>query len=306
MWDKESLYAKAKLYVRKGLDHEEPTSSEPPLWCIMSLELLARSALAKVHPALLADPKDGANILFAFGFPGKSAPISIPAKTVFHRCVVVCPGFTQSHYDQCMTWMNWRNEEVHTGGLPFEGLRTSKWQPHFFQIASTLLAGMGHDLADFVGGSHAKHAESMLDGFSDAKKKEAHEEVRTKRAEFEALDIEERLKRVQTGKEQRQRLSRSMTKSVDCPACGGPAHVIGDILRSTTPRDNDGTLVQEDVWLPVGLKCYACGLAFKDHAQVNALGFGDQFTSVDVIDPKEYYDIRFDPSDYYEPDYGND
>ena len=24
------------------------------------------------------------------------------------------------------------------------------------------------------------------------------------------------------------------------------------------------------------------------------------------LDPKEYYEIQFDPSDYFEPDYGNE
>ena len=61
MWDFQSLYTKSKAYVRKGLEHEDPDSPEIPLWCILALELLARAALSKVNPALLADPKDDIN-----------------------------------------------------------------------------------------------------------------------------------------------------------------------------------------------------------------------------------------------------
>ena len=88
MWDYESIYNKAKYFVRKGLDHEEPESTEIPLWCILSLELLARATLSRINPALLADPRDGNNILSALGFPGKTAPVSVPAKTVFFTLYV--------------------------------------------------------------------------------------------------------------------------------------------------------------------------------------------------------------------------
>ena len=64
--------------------------------------------------------------------------------------------------------------------------------------------------------------------------------------------------------------------------------------------------MQDDVWLPIGLACFGCGLKLKEHAHMHGIGLGDQFVTRDVLDPKEYYEIEFDPADYFEPDYGND
>jgi hypothetical protein len=308
VWDHDSLYKKAKLYVRKGLDHEEPGSPEVPFWCLLSLELLARAALSRVSPALLADPQDGANVLYACGFPGKTAPRSIAAKTVFRRCQVVCSGFTERELNKCIEWLNWRNEELHSGGLPFEHLTTSKWLPDFFQVANILLKANKQTLKDYAGGSHVKTARTMLEALSSEKMKQAHEMVQTMKSRFSSLSKKEQRERLSSGTEQLAAIYKrgGRPRKIKCPACAGPAVLIGSIIRSTTPRDENGQLVQEDVWLPVGLKCYACELTLKEHAHVNALGLGDQYTSLDTLDPADYYSIEFDPADYYEDDYGND
>ena len=308
MWDYDSLYQKAKLFVRKGLEHEAPHSPEIPLWCILALELLGRATLSKIHPALLADPKDGVNLLFACGFPSKKAPTSIPSKTVFHRCVVVCRDFSEDDYNRCMAWMNLRNEELHTGSLPFEELKTSTWLPDFFRICAILLNQNGVKLENFVGAEHASTANEMVESLSLKKRQETHSTVEDKRREFLALGIEDRLARIKRGKTKAKTswslLSRS--KEIKCPACEGVALIVGDLIRSTTPKDSDGELIQESVWLPSRLVCFCCDLKLMGHAQVAALGFGDQFVTTEVLDPKEYYGIEFDPSEYYQSEYQNE
>ena len=308
MWDYDSLYKKAKVYVRKALEHEQPTSEEVPLWSVLALELLARATLSSIHPALLADPRDGASLLHACGYPSKKAPTSAPARTVFHRCVVICGEFTEQDYNKCLEWLNWRNEELHTGELPFEQLKTGSWLPDFFRICTTLLHANQSSLEDFVGPEHAKMATDMISALSAQKRSEAFDAVKKKRAEFQNRQVEERLERIRDGKEQikDQYRLRARGKEIVCPSCEGPALVVGDLIRSTTPRDDEGEFVQDDVWLPAGLRCWCCGLKLVEHAHVSALGFGDQFVTQDILDPKEYYEIQFDPSDYYEPDYGNE
>ena len=308
MWDYDSLYKKSKLFVRKGLDHDEPRSPEVPLWCILSLELLARATLARVNPALLADPTDGANILYACGFPAKRAPTSIPAKTVFHRSVVVCEEFSERDYAYCLEWLNWRNEELHTGGLPLEQLKTSAWLADFFRISEIFLCQNGESLTEYVGPEHAKTANEMREALSDQKKSEAYQLIKEKREEFQQLVVEERLERLKLGTERRKVKwnLRARGYEFDCPACEGPALVVGNLIRSTTPKDEDGELVQDDVWLPAGLVCFGCGLKIIEHAHMHGIGLGDQFVTRDILDPKEYYGIEFDPADYYEADYGNE
>lgn len=308
MWDYDSLYQKARSFVRKGLEHEAPDSPEIPLWCILALELLARATLSKIHPALLADPRDGANVLYSCGFPSKKAPTSVPAKTVFHRCVVVCQDFSEDDYNRCMEWMNLRNEEFHSGSLPFEELKTSNWLPDFFRICAILLDKNGVNLESFVGAEHATTANEMVESLSLKKRQETHSTVQDKKTEFLALGVEDRLVRIRQGSKKAKTswslLSRS--KETKCPACEGVALLVGDLIRSTTPKDSHGELIQESVWLPSRLVCFCCDLKLMGHAHVAALGFGNHFVTTDVLDPKEYYGIEFDPSEYYQSEYENE
>jgi hypothetical protein len=78
-WESESLYAKAKLYARRA-HNESVDSSLFAFWMSLALELLARSALAQIHPVLLADPREQDNIHYAFGINPKNPPKSIPLR----------------------------------------------------------------------------------------------------------------------------------------------------------------------------------------------------------------------------------
>ena len=238
MWDYDSLYNKAKVYVRKALEHEQPESEEVPLWSVLALELLSRATLAKVHPALLADPRDGGSLLHACGYPSKKSPTSVPAKTVFHRCVVICGEFTEQDYEKCLAWLNWRNEELHTGELPFAQLKTGSWLPDFFRICATLLHQNQSSLDDFVGPEHAKMAANMISALSAQKRTEVFHAVKKKKAEFQELPVEARLERIRDGREnlKGQYRLRARGKEIVCPSCEGPALVVGNLVRSTTPR----------------------------------------------------------------------
>ena len=305
MWDYGSLYQKAKYFVRKGLDHETPESPEIPLWYILSLELLARATLSRISPALLADPRDRNNILYALGFPGKTVPVSVPAKAVFILCMAVCEKFSKQEYNRCVEWLNWRNEDMHTGRMPFENLKTSIWLPDFFRICSILLEQNETDLDDFVGTSHTSQATTMVESLSQEERAKTHEAVRESREDFQKLGISERLERIKRGGDKLQEvlLRHKSGKQIKCPSCEGEAVVVGDLIRSTTPKYEEGELTQDDVWLPKAMGCYCCALKIRGHAGFAALGFGDQFVTKDYLDPKEYFEIEFDPADYFEPDY---
>ena len=307
MWAFDDLFLKSAALARRGLNHPEPTSSEVPLWCFVSLELLARATLSQTNVALLADPTDGNNILYGCGFPSTKSPKSIPAKTVFHRCTVICPQFTTKEYDTCMVWMNQRNEELHTGALAFDSLGSSEWMPRFFQITSILLEHVGKPLKDYVGTDHVETASTMIEALSEENKKTAFAKIKSAKDAFLAEEVTVRLELIQEGKELREKdyASRIVGYDFVCPACEGPAIVTGDIVRSTVPHDDDGEFIQEDVRIPTKLKCYACDLELEGHPLLHAIGQGNQFTKTDYLDPKDYYGIEFDPEEYFDGGYMN-
>lgn len=308
MWEFEDLFNKSKLFIHRALDEDDPESSEFIFWCIISLELLARAVLSKIHPSLLADPKDGNNILFACGFPSIKSPISIPAKTVFHRCTVVCAEFTEQDYNDCILWLNWRNEEVHTGSLPLNNIKTSQWLSKFYKIIKILLTECSKTLEDFLGLENAKTANEMVNALDESNKKIAFQMIKDAKEKFNKLGMEERLERI---KESENKLKLDWRKEyhgkkVKCPVCEGAALLNGSLVRTSQPKDVEGELVQDEIRLPNEFNCYSCETKISGHELLYSLDLGDQYSKRIYLDPKEYYDISFDPSDYYEPDYGND
>ena len=308
IWGYNELFNKSKLFIRKALEHEDPTSFEVPFWSIISLELLARSTLSKINPALLADPREGANILFACGFPSDKSPVSIPAKALFLRCKDVCPEFTSKEYEQCMIWINYRNEELHTGALRLQTLKTSEWMPEFFRIVKILLDFNVEALDNYVGAKNIEYIKTMIKAVIDNKKSEVYSLIKKAKEEFDRLDVEIRLEKIKSSKEKRTHewLSRYRGQEIDCPACGGAALVTGELIRSTTPKDDGEGLAQEDVILPNKLKCYSCSLELNSHEQLHAIGMGSQYIVKDYLDPRDYYGIEVSPQDDVDFDYGND
>ena len=78
-------------------------------------------------------------------------PRSVPAKTVFSRCQVIIPEFTENEFNKTMTIMERRNEELHSGTLGFEALKTQFWLADYFRICKILLAFQERTLEDWFG-----------------------------------------------------------------------------------------------------------------------------------------------------------
>src|SRR5215213_12010685 len=88
-WDSEALWIKAKLFINYALDDGETRSfDERALWASLSLELLAKAALSRASPLLIAVPnEDGKNLLAASGLTDDEATFTtITAATLFNRC----------------------------------------------------------------------------------------------------------------------------------------------------------------------------------------------------------------------------
>ena|ERR1700674_1353063 len=120
-WTSEALYGKARVYIQRA-QNEKLDSPLFGFWMSLSLELLCRAALAKIHPVLLADPTKEENIQYVFGINPKKNPKSVQAKTVFARRSVFIPNFTDKMSVHCLIMADRRNSELHSGMKSFSGL----------------------------------------------------------------------------------------------------------------------------------------------------------------------------------------
>lgn len=284
-WTYDALWQKTKLYMDRALD-EERDGPLFPFWATLALELLARATLAKIHPALLAEPDC---LLFAFGYDLGVKPKSVMAKTIFLRCEKVVPGFGGEELKKCMTMVDRRNEELHTGALAFEAIPTQLWLTEYYRISKLLLSFQQRPLADFLGEQEAAAAEKMILAAEQEVLKNVKATISRIHAAFEALDPLERENRGQLALAAIQRCSNLSKKIHKCPACGNNGLITGEQVRASEPRLRDGLLYTDLAFLPTSFSCDSCGLQFEGHALLHAAGMGGQYSVARFYDPVEYY-----------------
>lgn len=186
VWDSDVLWEKTKLYVAHAAS-EEQEGALFPFWSILALELLARTVLSSVHPALLADTQSGANLLYAFGYGQPERPRSVPGATVFRRCAVVVEDFTEGDVIGAIGLIELRNEELHSGGTPFAGLKTGIWLADYYRLSQALLRALGKELADLFTEEEARAAETMIAAAAEALESEVKQYVADLRSAFQNM-----------------------------------------------------------------------------------------------------------------------
>jgi hypothetical protein len=142
-YDHEALWLKSKLFLNWALeDGEHRTFDERALWASMALELLAKAALSKVSPLLIATPtEEGANILIAAGLISGDARFeSIKASTLFKRCARAYKPFNDTH---ALAIAQARNNFLHGGEAAFTKMPPEAWWPRYWTLAIILVHAHG-------------------------------------------------------------------------------------------------------------------------------------------------------------------
>jgi hypothetical protein len=304
-WTFDKLFNKAKIYVQRAFDANGHDDSLVPFWATIGLEFLGRAVLAKINPALVADPQVGENLLYAAGFTSIKAPKSIMAKTVFARCETIIDDFTKADFAFVMSLVERRNEELHSGGLPFEDFKTSEWQTDYYRVSEILLKHAELGLPDLFGEEEAKIAEKLI----DAANTELMATVKKKLGALQTLakewDEKEREEKTKAARALGQTIWTGVRKEQNCPACGSPCYITGEVIRTSDPYLDEDQIVTEKTYLPNRLICGGCGLELKGLASLRIAGADAQFKMLEYTDARDYYMSDFDPAEYYGGEYNN-
>lgn len=227
-YDPEALWLKAKLFLNLAMDHDEVrTFDERALWASLALELLAKSALARVSPLLVAEPTDdGTNLLIASGLvEGQARFTSARAKTVFSRCARSFKPFSER---ESMLIANARNEYLHGTSARFAPIPENAWWPKYWAQAAVLVAAQDLEIADLVGKSRAPIVEAHL--VQNTKNVENRvgllvERARQRLAQYEAGKLPARIQERWHVGDLTVGLDRS--ESETCPACANQGTIEG-------------------------------------------------------------------------------
>jgi hypothetical protein len=300
VWSKDALLAKAQRYAEEMLEHDRD-DWRFVFWSSLTLESLARAALANVSPTLLAEHKDWNNLYFSLGHPPKTkkfVPNSIGISEVLTRLGAIFPEFDTRLVGFGVLHMQRRNEELHSGSTPFDDLGDSGWLPLFYETTSVLLGSMGEQLPFILGKSEAKVAKELIAAARDesaksvAKSIEAHRTVWASRTSKEQSTSSAQAALWAT---------RQAGHRVKCPACNSDALVGGVPIAPPNQKLKDGFVVETQEFLPSRFECIACGLKINGLAELHASGLGDSYKTTSTDDPLSFYASRDDYA-YYEDD----
>jgi len=299
-WSKDALLNNAQLYVEQmhTFAHDD--------WrfvfgSTLALELLARAALAHISPALLADPKDWNNTLHALGMAPKATkfvPRSIDVSHVIFRIQEIVPEFTPELGGFAQAHISRRNEELHSGNSPLDGLKSSSWLPLYYRTCQVLLTSIGARFETYVGQRTAQAAVEMIAASLDDSAKAVIKAINAHRAVWEAREAPERLR----GADRASIWAIKQTgHRVKCPACDCDALLSGAPIDAPIRTIDGDEITEVQQKLPSRFECIACGLKISGLPQLAACGLGDAYKTTSIYDAAEYYAPDDDYSGF-EPD----
>ena len=288
-WDPDALYSKAVRYVERlqELDSDDWCYA---LWSSLSLEFLARAALANVTPALLADTSKGWSSLFSsLGFTPideKFSPKSIVISEVFRRLSAILPAFAKELENFGIQQTGRRNAELHSGEPAFEGIKNSSRQPNFYRTCQILLASMEMTLEDFFGLQEANVAGQVMEAAADEGAKAVRGDVAAHKETWLAKQEADRdILRAQAAVW----ASRQVGHRVVCPACESVALVAGKAVAGPIQRLEGDSIVETQEHLPSWFECIACTLRITGLSRLTVVGLADRYKRTQVYDAAEYY-----------------
>jgi len=298
-FDYNNLFQKSKLYIQRALD-EDREGDLFPFWISLSLELLARSTLSKISPALLADTNSNDHLLYAFGFETTSKPRSIQTSEVFQRLLKINISFTQDDCKIANSIVEQRNTELHSAIKGFIDYPASMWIADFYRICKILLKSQMLTLEDLLGKEESQAAEMMIAVEDNTTKKQVIDKINAYKKVFFDLPIDQQKNKIVTAQVEIRR-NYSKAKIVKCPACGSDALLSGDLFSISAAKLDVGNIRQEKRYIPTKFGCVVCGLTLTSYQQIKITDFAGQFTLEEYLDPLDYHGI--DPENHVDIDY---
>ncbi len=282
-FDPDALFDKAKLFINRCFDaHSAGQFDAAALWASLALEIVAKWALATVNPCLIADPSDdGTSLLTAAGLSKTVADFkTIPAKAAFSRCARAFPGFNAREAGRIS---GNRNDDIHSGALPFAQLDEERWWQSYWREVAVLLSAHGMTVSDLVGAENAGVAEGYITRNNETVSFLVAKRIEAAKARWESRESGvERLGGFVFGPE--------YESSAVCPACGNRGELMGDSVVGEQEVWPDSL---EDYFTPFSLldvashlfNCPFCNLFLDGPDYISAADLPETFETEVAIEP---------------------
>jgi hypothetical protein len=299
----EALYAKSQVYIRRGFRAQsEADTEEYQLWASLALELLGKAALARVHPALVADPTHYQSLFAACGRQLSPDIKTITAKTLYERLSNIEKTFDARHQKFCEQMALRRNAELHSGESPFSGMSSEVWESEFWGATETVLAMQDETLESWMGAQDAKAPAKIVEQAEVALQWAVKNRVSRCKEAFE--------KKVQDIKRRREAIEKSKDLSwndytwddqdrAQCPACESLGFLGGSLWNEEVVDTEPGETVgwseidDEGEWYPPTetieknftfeeFVCLICGFRLYGAKEIGAAELPEEFAKTET------------------------
>lgn len=297
-WEREPLFTKAKLFFEKAFDEdkEEPFFG---LWCSMGLELLARAAVSKVSPTLLAEPdRDHQNLLHALNLGSlKTQRKSIATNQVLSLCQTLITEFTEIEIKICSAIINRRNEELHSGGAAFEEYPTQQWISGFYKCCKILCVFQGESLNSLFGEEIKKEAELILAEVAEEILGKTKSLIAAHKKVFENKGTPEQSRLREEAQKNGDKLASKGHHRIKCPACECIGTILGEPYGKENIEHKGGVIISRQSILPTKFICTSCELKLNGYNALSVAGIGNHYSRRTTYTPEEFYNM-INPDDY--------
>jgi hypothetical protein len=295
----EALYAKSQVYIGRGLKAQDRGDAEEyQLWASLALELLGKTALARVHPALIADPQHYQSLFAACGCQLSPDVRTIAPKTLFGRLGHIDKAFDVCHQKFCEQISQRRNAELHSGESPFSGMRSEAWEREFWGAIEVLLKMQKESLKSWLGIKNAEAPAKIIEQAAEALEWAVKNRIARCREDFEQKyqDPKKRAEILEKSKEFRYwtwpehpQLTGDVLEKQECPACSAAGMASGalwqeEVSEADYDPDDPGPPVEwvDRTYVVEEFLCSTCGLHLFGTNEIRASGLPEEFKTSDV------------------------
>ena len=288
IWSEEALFHKAKLYAEQ-MELHTADDWQYGFWSALCLELLSRSALARISPVLLADNSQWRNLSYALDgnlTKAQFSPRSLSTRQVIDRLKELIPTFDNETYGFCKQHIERRNSELHSGNLAFAKLGTSVWLSEFYSACDVLLNSMNRTLKDIFA-NHAI-AQNMVREFKDKAADtvkfdiSAHKQVWSNKSAVEQKYASKQAEAWATS---------HVGHRVECPSCDSQALIKGTPSGRVSTEVNGDLIFQRQTMLPSSFECISCGLRISGLSKLSAIGLGNAFSAKYTYTAADFFQL---------------
>lgn len=290
-FDHEGLWNKAQLFINRMAEPSgSRTEEERMLWASLALELLAKAALSKLNPVLIADPMDdGKSVLLAAGIGADLSNFkTIPAKAAFSRCGRAFPPFSAT---EATLLAATRNEDLHSANVPFGQVHASSWWERFWAQAIILITAQDRELTDLLSPEDASVVEGHLARNRDNMDRRAQALIERARQRSHLVEQGRLSERVAARMRGHVSFMHDYSALETCPACEARGWIGGDAVLETELLSDPESGLGPEI-LTVGadtFTCDACGLVLENQDLVLAAGLPESFDVEQDYKPEKEY-----------------